>query len=145
MACPFFVPHEVLNDGSWPHPSRLPLGAGWRGACCASDAATVPSDFQIREFCNLGYAKGCPRLPPERDWDAVRFGVARISQEQVMLWYVCELGHAPIEHGKLTFDLPGERWLAAHSDARVQRLANCFLQTYRSRPAGAVIAWQRNP
>lgn len=139
MACPYFVPREVVRDGSWPHPSRLPLGAGWSGECCASEALVSPSVFQIREFCNLGYATRCPHLPPARDWDAVRFAAARVSEEQIILSYVCELGHAPIEHGKLTFDLIGEKWLNPHSDARVRRLADCFLHTYRSRQAPAVI------
>jgi hypothetical protein len=87
----------------------------------------------------MGYATRCSRLPAQRDWDAVRFAVARVSEEQIVLSYVCELGHAPIEHGTLTFDLMAEKWLNPHSDARVRRLADCFVHTYRSRPAPAVI------
>ena len=139
MACPYFVPREVLNDGSWLHPSRLPLGAGWRGECCASGVAVAPLDSEIREFCNLGYASGCPRLPQERDWDAVRFSVAGANGDQIALFYVCEFGHAPVEHGKLTFDLTSERWLDAPADGRVRRLADCYLKTYRIRQADAVI------
>ncbi len=139
MACPFFVPREILNDGSWPHPARLPLGAGWSGDCCASEATVSLHDSQIREFCNLGYATRCPHLPSQRDWDAVRFSVARTSDEQIVLSYACELGHAPVEHGKLIFDLSGETWLTAHADARVRRLAESYIQTYRSRLSNAVI------
>lgn len=133
MACPYFVPREILNDGSWLHPSRLPLGAGWRGGCCASGLEFVPTDAAIREFCNLGNATACPHLPVNRDWDAIRFAVARTSVEQITLWYVCESAHAPAEHGKLTFDRIHERWLNPHADPRVQRLAACYLGTYRSR------------
>lgn len=139
MACPFFVPREILNDGSWPHPSRLPLGAGWSGECCASGVGVTAADSHIRDFCNLGYATRCPHLPTERDWDAVRFAVARVSDEQIILSYVCELGHAPIEHGNLIFDLSGERWQKAHADARVRRLADSYLHTYRTRQAHAII------
>jgi hypothetical protein len=139
LACPFFVPREILNDGSWPHPSRLPLGAGWKGQCCASDQTLSPDDLQIREFCNLGYATRCPHLPAQRDWDAIRFAVASTSDEQITVSYSCELGHAPKEHGNMTFDLSREIWLNTHSDARVRRLADAFLQTYRSRVATAVI------
>jgi hypothetical protein len=32
--------------------------------------------------------------------------------------------HAPIEHGKLTFDLVSEAWLNAHPDPRLLRLAS---------------------
>ena len=98
-----------------------------------------PLDSEIREFCNLGYASGCPRLPHDRDWDAVRFSVAGANGDKITVLYACEFGHAPVEHGKLTFDLDGERWLEAPVDARVRRLADCYLKTYRDRRARAII------
>jgi len=136
LACPFFVPLEIVNDGSWPHPSRLPLGAGWAGNCRASGQPA--SNSHIREFCNLGYATACPHLPLSRDWDAVRFSVARAGQDQVTIGFVCELAHAPIEHGKLIFDLTSGVWQNPHGDARVQRLAICYLQTYLARTTGEI-------
>src|SRR5580704_1544934 len=36
LACPYFVPREIVHDIAWPHPARLPLGAGWTGTCCAA-------------------------------------------------------------------------------------------------------------
>ena len=33
----------------------------------------------LREFCNLGYAEGCGRLPQERVWDSVRFAARTVS------------------------------------------------------------------
>ena len=139
LACPFFVPREILNDGSWPHPSRLPLGAGWTGNCRASGQELAASDKDIREFCNLGYATACPHLPLRRDWDAIRFSVARASGEQITICFVCELAHAPIEHGKLIFDLASEDWLNADADPRVLRLATCYLQTYRVRQSAVLV------
>jgi len=133
LACPFFVPTEIAHDGSWPHPSRLPLGAGWNGDCRASGNLLPVSDSETREFCNLGYATDCPRLPRSRDWDAVRFSVAHTSPGQVTICFVCELNHAPIEQGKLTYDLVRDAWLVLPSDSRVLTLANCYLQTYRAR------------
>lgn len=133
LACPFFVPLAIVNDGSWPHPSRLPLGAGWTGNCRASGQELAASDTHIREFCNLGYATACPHLPRGRDWDAIRFSVARAGREQVTITFVCELDHAPIEYGNLTFDLASATWLNPHPDPRVLRLANCYLETYRAR------------
>jgi hypothetical protein len=127
------VPREILNDGSWPHPSRLPLGAGWTGNCCASGRELAASDTHLREFCNLGYATACPHLPQQRDWDAVRFSVFRAGPEQLTICFVCERGHAPIEHGTLTFDLMREVWLDVHADPRVLTLATCYLQAYRVR------------
>jgi len=138
LACPFFVPLEIVNDGSWPHPSRLPLGAGWTGSCRASGKELPASDRHIHDFCNLGYASACPHLPPRRDWDAVRFSVARAGQDQVTIGFVCELAHAPIEYGRLTFDLGSEAWLDSHPDPRVLTLANCYLRTYRARKAAGI-------
>jgi|HubBroStandDraft_4_1064222.scaffolds.fasta_scaffold495725_2 hypothetical protein len=137
LACPFFVPLEMVNDGSWPHPSRLPLGAGWNGNCCASGRDQTPSETQVREFCNLGYATGCPHLPTERDCDAIRFSVVKISPGQVAICFVSELAHAPIEQGTLVFDLTNEVWLNVHRDPRVLRLATSFLQSYRTRQKAA--------
>lgn len=98
-----------------------------------------PSDSEIHEFCNLGYATKCPHLPPDCDWDAVRFSVARTNDGQIVFSYACELGHAPIEHGTLTFDVSHERWLNPHADARVRRLADSYLHTYRTRKAQVII------
>jgi hypothetical protein len=133
VACPFFVPIGIVNDGSWPHPSRLPLGAGWTGNCCASGHEIAATDAHLREFCNLGYAVGCPHLPVKRDWDAIRFAVANASADHVTLLYTCELAHAPIEHGQLAFDLAEEVWLSTPCDSRVLTLARAYLQTYRAR------------
>ena len=139
MACPFFVPLQILNDGSFPHPSRLPLGAGWSGNCRASGQELPASENHLREFCNLGYATACPHLPRNRDWDAVRFSVARVSSEQVTISFVCESAHAPIEHGKLTFDIASEVWLDVHPDPRVSSLAASYLQSYRARQGAALV------
>jgi len=151
LACPYFVPLEILNDGSWQHPARLPLGAGWSGSCCATGHPSTPDASTLHDLCNLGNAVACPHLPRERDWDAVRFSVARDGSAQITLWYVCELEYAPVEHGKLFFDRPSERWLNLHSDPRLQRLADCYLKTYRAGqnenrglPEGA-IAWHEEP
>ena len=139
MACPYFVPLEVVNDGSWPHPTRLPLGEGWTGNCLASGQAVAASDAHLREFCNLGYATACPHLPLDRDWDAIRFSTASAGSEQVTISFVCELNHAPMEHGKLTFDLVNDAWLDGHVDARVLRLAACYLQSYRARQSAVLV------
>ena len=133
LACPFFVPLEIVNDGSWSHPSRLPLGAGWSGNCCASGDEVAASDAHLHEFCNLGYATTCPHLPQHRDWDAIRFSVAQAGSEQVTLNFVCELGHAPMEHGKLTFDLRNGLSKDEHTDPRVLTLASRYIETYRMR------------
>ena len=56
-----------------------------------------------------------------------------------MLSYCCERGHAPVEHGTLTYDLGTERWVNAHADVRVRRLADSYVQSYRARQTHAPI------
>jgi hypothetical protein len=141
VACPFFMPMEKLADGEWLHASRLPLGGGWSGRCAApGHDGEVPSQDELREFCNLGYAESCARLPRERVWDSVRFAAKTVcndansgSSGRVQVRYVCERGHYPVEHGVLEFDFVRERWDKPHRDGRVQRMAECFLESYVER------------
>ena len=154
MACPYFMPVERLENGSWPHPSRLPLGGGWRGHCTASGhEGEIPSQDILEAFCNLGYASGCAWTPPDRIWDAVRFAVAppadsgKRGEETIPrsdasagilhlhLRFACERNHLPVAHGELHFDVPRATWLRRHDDARIQRMAECFLESYRQKKA----------
>ena len=150
MACPFFMPIEKLENGSWPHPSRLPLGCGWSGHCTApGHDGETPLAEELRDFCNLGYAELCPRLPRERMWDSVRFivridvaAVENTAPHCIQVRYVCERKHLPADYGFLEFDSSQARWTKQHPDACVQRMAECFVETYRQRRnyriAGAV-------
>jgi hypothetical protein len=137
VACPFFRPMEKLENGMWQHAGRLPLGCGWSGRCAApGHEGEAPSQEELREFCNLGYAEGCGRLPRERVWDSVRFAARTVgggkngSGGRVQVRYVCERGHLPVEHGLLEFDMVAARWERLHRDGRVQRMAECFLASY---------------
>ena len=149
MACPFFMPVEKLENGAWPHPARLPLGCGWSGCCTApGHEGEVPSAPELQE-CNLGYALGCGRLPKERAWDAVRFFVMGsgdavkdnrgdrsdgcdlgFESSSVQFRYVCERNYLPVEHGTVEFEMKSKRWVRSHADARVQRMAECCLESY---------------
>lgn len=142
MACPYFLPIEKL-EGAWLHPQRLPLGCGWKGQCAApGHEGEVPSENELREFCNLGYAYGCARLPRDRAWDAVRFGARMLgtngngapnenasASSRIQVRYVCERDHRPAAQGVLLFDAQS-KCLQAHYDLRLQKLAECFLHTY---------------
>jgi len=134
LACPFFMPTNKLEDGGWLHPSRLPLGGGWTGHCCAPGHEGVePTDQEVREFCNLGYAAGCSRLPKERAFDAVRFSIARDRGAQLQFWFVCESCHRPAGSGMLEYDLSVGQWVSSHADLRIQKMAECYLQSYLAR------------
>jgi hypothetical protein len=136
VACPFFMPVERLESGIWLHAKRLPLGCGWSGQCTApGHEGETPSQEELGEFCNLGYAEGCCRLPGERVWDSVRFAARSVGGEngtggRIQIRYVCERGHRPADHGMLEFDPVGARWEPSHPDSRVQRMAECFLESY---------------
>jgi hypothetical protein len=139
------MPVEKL-EGTWPHPSRLPLGCGWRGYCTApGHEAETPSQDVLEAFCNLGYASGCTWAPRERAWDAVRFAVAAPTEvdhrskgagdvgpvlPMIRVIYVCERNHRPVERGELEFDPRGSQWLRRHADARLQKMAECFLGSF---------------
>jgi|HubBroStandDraft_5_1064220.scaffolds.fasta_scaffold10806_2 hypothetical protein len=131
------MPTEKFENGAWAHPSRLPLGAGWAGQCTApGHEGELPAQDCLQSFCNLGYAGGCTWSPQQRVWDAVRFAVVAkrgekdgSSARRVRVHYVCEQNYLPVEHGDLEFDL-ASTCLRPHQDIRVQKMAECFLQSY---------------
>jgi hypothetical protein len=149
LTCPYFMPVAKLENGNWPHPARLPLGCGWSGHCTApGHEEAVPSQDVLQAFCNLGYAGRCGWAPAERLCDAVRFAVtapARSSRELnplpaenapariLRLTYVYEQRNLPAGQGELEFDLATTSWLRRHEDARIQKMAECFLETYVSK------------
>jgi hypothetical protein len=129
VACPYFIPAERIAGGAWSHPARLPLGGGFAGNCIASGTAQSIADEQLHE-CNLGYARGCARLPVSRTWDAIRFGIALDRDGRLQVRFVCERDCRPIEHGTLEYELATNQWTNPHGDLRVQRKAECFVQSY---------------
>jgi hypothetical protein len=143
MACPYFMPVAKLENGNWPHPARLPLGLGWSGHCTApGHEGETPGLAVLQEFCNLGYPTSCTWSPAERRWDAVRFAVSAPlgrSQTQdfadrpprvLLVGYICERNHRPVAKGDLEFDLSHATWLRRHDDMRIQKMAECFLESY---------------
>jgi hypothetical protein len=133
LACPFFHPTERAHDLAFPHPARLPLGAAWRGTCHASGREQVALTNHELESCNLGYAKSCARLPTERPCDAVRFAVTRHTGNRLSMEFVLETAHLPTAHGSLEYDRASASWVPPHPEARIQKLAECFLDSYLER------------
>ena len=134
MACPYFVPTEKWDGGGWLHPSRLPLGGGWQGNCSApGHEQTQPEESDVREFCNMGYAAKCNRLPVVRQFDAVRFCVTNDRDQRLLISCVGESAHLPVEHKQLEFDASQMQWLISHPDLRIQKQAECYIQSYLQR------------
>lgn len=139
------MPLTKLENGNWPHPARLPLGTGWTGHCTVpGHEGQIPPQKTIEAFCNLGYACGCAWAPQQRAWDAIRFSITPHGQSigqpvstgrVVRLLYVCERSHRPVANGELLIQLPSGRWLQGHSDARIQKMAECFVDSYLSKKA----------
>ncbi|HTM90438.1 MAG TPA: hypothetical protein VL155_19690 [Terriglobales bacterium] len=131
VACPYFMPTAKFEAIAQPHRARLPLGDGWQGHCTApGHEGFVPGPEDLANLCNLGYARSCSHLPQERDWDAVRFSVARDKGNLVTVLYVCERDYRPADHGTLDYDWAIGRWRAMHPDPRIQKMAGCYLECY---------------
>ena len=93
----------------------------------------TPTEIELKEFCNLGYARQCEKIPPDRCADSIRFSVANDARKRIRLHYSCERDHAPVEHGVLEYDCEARSWQIAHSDACIQRQAECYMETYLER------------
>lgn len=134
--------------GAWLHPARLPLGGGWDGHCSApGHEGTQPSGDELQQFCNLGYAAKCSRLPAQREWDALRFSVARDQGSRLILWFVCEVRHRPAQHGTVEYDVDSGSWISRHPDTRVQKMLECYVLSYVDRKlqaTGADLAASEN-
>jgi hypothetical protein len=133
VACPYFFPTTRSTDIDWPFPRRLPLGAGFCGACAAGEERATPADAELREFCNLGYATQCAKLPAARRSDAVRFAIAKDGGDRILLHYCCERDHAPVEHGQLQYDCGAQAWRVSHQNPCIQRQAECYVAVYLER------------
>ena len=139
MACPFFIPTERV-DGLWKFPDRLPLAPGFSGVCGAPQQMLArPSDEELRDHCNLGHAS-CSRLPQQRHADSVRFSARTAENHSIHVRYVYEMECRPAGGGVLAYDTREQRWITAIADDKLQRQAECFLQTWRSRQRPAAAA-----
>jgi hypothetical protein len=130
VACPYFYPKERTLSIGWAFPHRLPLGSGFCGTCRAGDVELTPSDSEIRDLCNLGYSGQCAHLPQSRKADCVRVSVAKDHGDRILLHYIYEKEHAPVEHGMLEYQCSLQRWVNPLTDVCVQRQAECFLAIY---------------
>jgi hypothetical protein len=63
----------------------------------------------------------------------VRFAVTRESGSLLALRFVCEKNYRPASDGTLEYDSLRQQWNSTHNDPQIQRMAQCFLQSYLSR------------
>jgi hypothetical protein len=119
-------------EADWPFPHRLPLGAAWSGACTAGEQSTRCGEPELKA-CNVGYAHGCHKLPGNRSADAVRFALGDERDGLIRIRFACEREYLPVAHGELVYEMASRQWPAPHSDACLQQMAECYLQTQLAR------------
>jgi len=124
MACPYFYPVEARGGSP-----MLPLGDSWTGVCRAGGGEPFqPGDASLKQWCNLGYARGeCPRFPAgDGGGDAVRFTITGCEGGAVGIYYVVERDHHPLAHGAGYPD-----------DPILRRQAEAYVESYRRRSANS--------
>jgi hypothetical protein len=125
--------HADSQSGGWNVASSFTpaLGCGWQGYCTAPGYdGVIPETQRLQEECSIGYSSTCPRLPADRPWDAIRFAVSRENEFLIQVVYVCEKNHLPAEHGNLEYRVQDTQWAVAHTDPRIQKKAECFLDSW---------------
>ena len=130
---PFFFPTQRASEIQWNFPARLPLGGGFCGTCKATSQEFAPSDAELRDFCNLGYAGQCANLPADRRADCVRFSIAQDQGTRILLHFVLERDHVPMEWGTLEFDVAALRWSSSGANGLLRRQAESYLSVYLER------------
>jgi hypothetical protein len=139
VACPFFDPEERFDDQAWIKPPRLPLGDPCRGVCRAPAGPAIrPDDATLRDFCNVGYARGhCSRFPQQCETDAVRFSIDGDRGGAILLRYVLERDYSPAGFGSLEYRIAAGGLAPAEVSDVIAGQARIFVESYlrRKNPA----------
>ena len=134
MACPFFAPSRRLENTDWVLPPRYPLGDLFSGTCHAS--ASNLTEGHHEECCNFGYARTrCDRFPGDNAPDAVRFSVTDDTPTKLLVVYVVEKDHAPVEHGTLEYAVADARLDGPPISEVLVQQARAFIDSYLNRRA----------
>ncbi len=143
VACPYFRPESRSELELWQHRARLPLGDGYCGTCTApGHEGYSPSNDELKSACNLGYAKGCTRLPSDPIADAVRFCLVKDDTRLVTISYVREREHLPVDNGVLVFDVD-ESSFGPEASTHVSHLAKAYVSAYLRRVPRKIAAEAR--
>ena len=114
-------------------PPLLPLGDPYWGECTAQGGAARTPEWQaVRDWCNMGYARGqCPWFPEDGP-DAVRFAIGPDSGERIRVRYAVERRHEPAGHGELEYDAATRTFTPAAGAALLQQ-AGAYVESYLRR------------
>ena len=83
----------------------------------------------------MGYAKGCARLPPAADADAVRFAKGDERDGLLHIRFAYERDYLPAGHGELIYETATRHWQTAHGNACLVRMAECYIEARLQPPA----------
>jgi len=72
-------------------------------------------------------------MPTRRCADGLRFAVAKDEGSRIVLHYVSEHDHGPVEYGRIVYDCEAKSWPFPLRDACLQRQADCFVEVYLER------------
>jgi hypothetical protein len=72
-------------------------------------------------------------MPEARCADGLRLAVARDEGARIILHYVSERRHEPVEYGRLEYDCATKQWPAPLRDPCLQRQAECYVEVYLER------------
>ena len=134
MACPYFYPVARLETNYWAVPPRLPLGDAYSGECRAQESSFQPDEKTARQFCNLGYGRGCcERFPDNAPADAVRFHIDNESPGSIRIQYIVEKDCWPHEHGTFEYSMHSPELSGGVADEILHRQLVTFIESYRRR------------
>ena len=111
------------------------MGDAYTGWCHAAPGIeTDPGMAALKDYCNLGYARGrCARFPQGDGPDAVRFAVATERDGLIRIQWVRERDHHPFDHGPLEYSLANHTFTAADVDPAVAQQAHAYIESYLRR------------
>lgn len=72
-------------------------------------------------------------MPKDRCADGVRFAVARDEGSLIILHYVSERDHEPVEYGRMEYDCTEHKFLAPLRNMCLLRQAECYVTVYLER------------
>jgi hypothetical protein len=135
VACPHFEPTKHRADSG----TLLPLRDFWFGVCHADEGGFEPDERLLSDCCNMGYARGkCARFPQAPGPDAVRFTIARDSDQRILVSFAVERDHRPHSQGSLEFSRTAGTFGAAGPDPLIKKQAGAYVASYlRRRPTSA--------
>jgi hypothetical protein len=137
MACPYFYPIERFDAKAWTKHPRLPLGDPYTGFCRVEIRDVMPDPETLRQFCNPGGSRACPRFPgKEAGPDSIRFSVTGDQNDRLKVFWVQSRDHTTVEHGVLEYSVSSSQFVnGSHPGELLRKQARAYVESYLRRKA----------